>query len=206
MRDCPYVIALKIYSCNSTIYQNSSKTLSSYVAQSIGAQKYKNVRRGFKVGLLQGLVFEIPILILTVVFAQKACLIFLPSGSSGAAFDMAVVFARYFMPFVLFNLINNLFHAFYRGVAAMRYLVTATLIGSFSRIIASFIAVRYFKMNGVYIGWVISWVTECIFSLIVYVTGAWKPSEFMVFEAKTHYIPEGFQDSVLCDTNKRRRI
>ena len=172
-----YVICLRVYDVNATIYQNSSKTLSNYAAQSIGAGKYENIKRGLRVGFLQGAVFVLPVLIATVIFARGFCSVFLPSGSTGEGLEMAVVFARYCMPFILFNMVNNLFHSFYRGVAAMRFLVAATFIGAFSRIIATYILVKFFAMNGVYLGWAISWAVECLFSLGVYFTGAWKSRE-----------------------------
>ena len=59
----------------------------------------------------------------------------------------------------------------------MRFLVMATVVGAVSRIIATYISVRYLNMNGVYLGWVISWVAECVFTLCVYFTGAWKSEE-----------------------------
>lgn len=172
-----YVICLKIYDINATIYQNSSKTLSNYTAQNIGAGKFKNIRRGLKVGFLQAVVFCTPALILSVVFAKPFCAVFLPSGYSGEGLDMAVVFVRWFLPLVLFNLVNNLFHSFYRGVGSMGLLVAATLIGSASRIIFTYFAVRYYAMNGVYIGWALSWITECVFSVIIYFTGGWITKE-----------------------------
>lgn len=172
-----YVIVLKVYDINATVYQNSSKTLSSYEAQSIGAGKYENIKKGLYVGLLQGLLFEVPVLLLTVIFARRLCLLFLPSGGGGESVEMAVVFAKIYMPFILFNLINNLFHAFYRGVGSMRCLVEATFIGSAVRIAATFIAVGRFAMDGVYIGWAVSWAAECVFCLVVYFSGHWKPKE-----------------------------
>ncbi len=179
-----YAICLKVYDINATVYQNSSKTLSNYAAQSIGAKKYENVKRGLRVGFLQGVLFALPVLILTVVFAREFCAVFLPKGSAGDGLNMAIVFARYFMPFILFNLVNNLFHSFYRGVAAMRFLVMATVVGAVSRIIATYISVRYLNMNGVYLGWVISWIAECVFTLFVYFTGGWKSEEIRNFEMK----------------------
>lgn len=169
-----YVICLKVYDINATIFQNSSKSVSNYIAQSIGAGKYKNINRGLRVGFLQGFVFTLPVLVLTVICAEGFCSVFLPSNSTGVSLDMAIVFAKYFMPFALFNLVNNLFHSFYRGVAAMKLLVTATFIGALSRVVATYFAVKVFAMNGVYLGWVISWFIEMLFSLIVYFTGAWK--------------------------------
>lgn len=169
-----YVICLKVYDTNATVFQNSSKSVSNYIAQSIGAGKYENIRRGLRVGFLQGFVFTLPVLVFTVVCARSFCSVFLPSGSAGDSLNMAVVFAKYFMPFALFNLVNNLFHSFYRGVAAMKLLVAATFIGAASSVIATYFAVKLFAMNGVYLGWVISWFIETAFSIVVYFMGAWQ--------------------------------
>ena len=178
-----YIINLKVYDVTATIYQNSAKTLSNYTAQSLGAKKYQNIKRGLKVGVIQGLAFTLPSLALTVIFAREFCAFFLPSGFTGEALEMAIIFARYCMPFVLLNFINNLFHSFYRGVAAMKLLVSATLIGSASRIIATYFAVKSFGMNGVYIGWAISWLVECIYTLIMYFSGIWIPAEMKEYYA-----------------------
>lgn len=175
-----YVICLKMYDINATVFQNSSKTVSTYIAQNIGAKQFGNIRRGLRVGFLQGAVFVLPILLLCVVFADKCCSLFISSQSSSETLNLAIVFVRYFMPFVLFNMVNNLFHSFYRGVAAMALLITSSLIGSVSRIVATYFLVRYYGMNGVYLGWVISWIVECVFSVFIYLTGLWKTKEIKV--------------------------
>ena len=179
-----YIICLKAYNINSILYWNSSKTLSNYISQSIGAGKYENIKKGIKVGFFQGILFLMPFLTVSVVFAKQFCYLFLPAGSTGDVLDMSVTFLKYFMPFIVFNVVNNLFHSFFRGVAAMNYLVIATLVGSLSRIAASFIAIKYFAMNGVYIGWAISWIVECMFSLTVYFTGLWKSDEIKKYELR----------------------
>ena len=94
------------------------------------------------------------------------------------------MFTKYFLPFIVFNMINNLFHAFYRGVMAMKSLVSATLIGSITRIIPTMLLVPHLGMQGVYIGWVISWVLEAVFTLILYFTGVWKKEKINVLIAE----------------------
>ena len=81
------------------------------------------------------------------------------------------------MPFVLFNLINNAFHALCRAVKSMNLLLIATAIGSVARVAASFIFTKFYGMYGIYIGWVAAWLAEMIFVLIIYITGKWKPEE-----------------------------
>lgn len=171
-----YVICLKLYDINGTLFQNSSKTVSNYIAQSMGAKKYENIRRGFRVGFLQGTLFVMPVLLFCIFEAEWCCKLFLSSENT-ASLMLAEIFARYFMPFILFNVVNNLFHAFYRGIAAMKFLITASLIGTVARIAVTYFAVELYGMNGVYIGWVASWIIECLFSLVIYFTGLWKTKE-----------------------------
>ncbi len=178
-----YIICLKIFDFNASIYQNSAKTVSNYLAQSIGAGKYNNINRGLRAGFVQGVVLAVPFLTVTVIFAKELCMLFLSSENSHSAeFDMAFIFVRYFIPFIFFNLICNLFHSFYRGVAAMQFLVISTSIGSISRIVATYFLLSTYGMNGVYIGWAISWIAECIFTLVVYCSGRWKSADIKNFE------------------------
>lgn len=172
-----YAIVSKIYSLNANIYQNSAKTLSNYAAQSVGARKPKNLTKGLKVGFLQGVVFVMPVLLICVFFAPGVCSLFFPSGYADVSLVYAVNFSRYFLPFIIFNVVNNLFHAFYRGVASMKSLISATTIGSIANFTASVILVKYYGMYGIFSGWVISWIVEAVFTVIVYISGRWKTAE-----------------------------
>lgn len=172
-----YAIVSKIYSLNANIYQNSAKTLSNYAAQSLGARKPKNLTKGLKVGFLQGVIFVLPILLICIFFAPGVCSLFFPSGYADISLTYAINFSRYFLPFIIFNVVNNLFHAFYRGVASMKSLILATTIGSCVNFISSFILVKTYGMYGIFAGWVISWIVEAVFTIAVYVSGKWKTPE-----------------------------
>lgn len=172
-----YAIVSKIYSLNANIYQNSAKTLSNYAAQSVGARKPKNLSKGVKVGFLQGVLFVLPVLLICIIFAPQVCSLFFPKGYSNVSLDYAVNFSRYFLPFIVFNVINNLFHAFYRGIASMKFLIIATTIGSISNLIFSVILVKSYGMYGIFAGWVISWIVEAVFTVIVYISGKWQTKE-----------------------------
>lgn len=169
-----YSVVLRIYDINAGVYQNSAKTLMNYTAQCVGAGKVDNLKKGVRVGFLQGLMFLSPFLLASVLFSKQFCEAFFPTGYSGVALTYSVVFTKYFMPLVLFNVINNLFHAFFRGVKAAGMLLISTAIGSVSRVIATFILAVYYGMYGVYAGWALSWIMEAVFVLAVYWSGAWK--------------------------------
>lgn len=169
-----YAIVNKIYSLNANIYQNSSKTLSNYTAQSIGAKKPENLSRGLKVGFIQGIAFVSPVLLICIFFAPNICALFFPEGYANISLTYATDFSRMFLPFIFFNVINNLFHAFYRGIASMKFLIVATAIGSAANLTASVILSGHFGMYGIFAGWVISWIVEAVFTITVYFSGKWK--------------------------------
>ena len=169
-----YSIAYKVYNLNASIYQNSSKTLTNYTAQSIGAEKYQNVKKGLRVGALQGILLLTPPLILTVIFATQICEAFFSSGFSGDALTYSVAFVRFFLPLLFFNMINNLFHAFFRGTKSMGLLVFFTAFGSVVNLAASAILADKYGIYGIYGGWAISWIAEAVFIFIAYLTGMWK--------------------------------
>lgn len=171
-----FTVITKIYDINAQIFQNSSKTLTNFTAQSIGAKQFGKIKKGVKVGFLQGLLFLLPTLLLCIIFAKPVCSLFFPAGYDGDGLTYSVTFVKYCLPFIVLSMIDNLFHAFFRGTASMKLLLSATAIGSVSRILFTVIFVRQYAMNGVFIGWIISWLLEAIFSLIMYFTGIWKKS------------------------------
>lgn len=171
-----YSVVLKIYNINAGVYQNSSKSLSNYTAQCVGAGKYKLIKKGLFVGLVQGVLFVLPFLVVCVAFSDIICKAFFPGDYSGDALSFAVVFVKFFLPFVLFNLLNNLFHAFFRSLKCMGILIISTVVGSISRIIASIILSKYYGIYGIWAGWAISWIVEAIFAFVIYASGVWKKS------------------------------
>lgn len=173
-----YTVITRIYNINASIYQNSAKTLSNYAAQCMGAKKYNKIGKGVFVGFIQSIAFVAPTLLICVFLSKQTCALFFQKGTSEVALQYAVDFSRIYLPFVLFNVVNNLFHSFFRGVNAPSYLLFSTLVGCLSRIIASIIFINQgHGMYGVYLGWVASWIIEAVFVVTVYYSGKWKPLE-----------------------------
>lgn len=169
-----YSVDIKIYDINAGVYQNSAKSLMNYTAQCVGAGKTENLKKGVFVGFLQGIILLSPFLITCVTLSSRFCSIFFPSDYTGEAIELAVRFVRCFLPFVVFNVINNLFHAFFRGIKAMKLLLLFTTLGAVSRIIATLLLSRIYGMDGVYMGWVISWICEALPVALLYFSGVWK--------------------------------
>lgn len=169
-----YTVVGQIYNFSASIYQNSSKTLSNYAAQCIGAEKSHQLNKGVRVGMLQGILFtSVPVLI-CMIFAKPVCAVFFPAGYNGEGLTYAIRFAQVFSPFIMFNMINNLFHSFYRGTSSLKLLVSLTASGAISRVLFSMLLIPRFGMDGMYIAWILCWVTECILALSSYISGIWK--------------------------------
>ncbi len=179
-----YTVILRIYEINACVYQNASKTVSTYTAQSIGAGKMNNLKKGVAVGFLQGVLFLSLPLLICVFLAKPVCSMFFPKGYSGEALDTSLIFAKFFLPFIIFNVINNLFHSFYRGTGSSKFLVALTALGSVSRTVLTFIFANISGMNGVFIAWVISWIMESIVALTIYFSGIWKKHIINPFDPK----------------------
>lgn len=169
-----YAVVLKIYDFSAQTYYASSKTVSSYTAQCIGAGKdFGYIKKGVRIGLMQSLIFaSVPILI-CVCFAKPICGIFFPAGSGGESLAYSILFSRYFLPFVLFNAVNNLFHAFYRATGTGRLLMLLTAVGAVSRLIFTILLASR-GMTGVFIGWALSWIFEAVLAIASYFSGMWK--------------------------------
>ena len=163
-----YAVSNRFFAICAQIYQNSAKAVSTYTAQGIGAKKYDSIQKGLYVGLVQSVLFTLPFVIVCALFTPALASVFFSGGYSGEALDIAVRFGRIYLPFVMLNLINNLAHSFFRGMGSMKYLFISTLIGSVSRIIATLCLVGKLGIDGIFLGWVISWGVEMIYCLSVY--------------------------------------
>lgn len=163
-----YSLSLRVYDINATVYQNSANTVSNYGAQCAGAKKYEKIKKGLFAGFVQGVALVTPFIVICSVFAREINGFFFPKGFSGMSLEYAIMFSRFYLPFILFNLVNNLFHSFFRGVGAMRLLLLSSVMGSVFRITSGILLGSVYGLQGVYVGWVISWVGEALFMLVIY--------------------------------------
>lgn len=178
-----FTVGMRLYDLDSGVYQNANKTVTSFVAQCMGAKKYSLIKKGIKHGLLQTFIFLAPFLLVTVFGAEFIAKSFLNTPES---IHYAEIFMRFCMPFVLFNVINNLMHAVFRSMGAGKYLVVSTVVYAISRIIYSYLLFEKFGMYGIYAGTALSWITEAIFVSIVYFSGKWKTKEYIEYEKEEH--------------------
>lgn len=176
-----YTVGMRLYDLNAGVYQNSNKTVSNFIAQCVGAGKYHRVKEGIKAGLVQTMIFLLPFLFLTIFCATPVSKVFLTDKDS---IHYAKVFMQFCMPFVLFNVTNNLIHGIFRSVGAGKYLVISTVVYSISRFGFSYLLYAKYEMYGIYAAIVLAWVAEAIFGMIIYFSGKWKSAEYRAKEVQ----------------------
>lgn len=166
-----YSVVQKVFGICQSFYYSSSRTVSNFVAQSVGAGKFGKIRKGLLAGFVQGLLYMMIPFVPFFLFPSEICGLFFTKGFSGEALNTAVRFCRVFLPFLFFGFVTNLFHAFYRGFGAMKMLVAATALGAVVRLAFSYLFTPDMAMDGIYLAWVIAWVAEAIFAAIVFFLG-----------------------------------
>ena len=169
-----YAVSCRIYDFNAAFFQSSAKTVGNYTAQCYGAGKYHLLKKGLKVGFLQNLLYVLPILLGCIFFADGVASVFYTADADRIAVKYTVDFMHWCMPFLIFSVVANLFHNFFRGVAYLKALLIATVAGSVIRIVASYFLIGPFGIHGYYFGWVLSWLFDGVAGICFYCFGKWR--------------------------------
>ena len=170
-----YAVVMQIYNFLAAIFQNSSKTVTTYVAQCVGTKQPEKIKKSVFVAFLQYMAFTLPFILVCAIFYKPVCGLFFKANASDLSKTYAYNFARIYLPFIVFSIVCNLFHGFYRGAKAMYHLFFVSIFGALVRYVASVILIKSMGMNGFYLGWVISWVVEAIVNIVLFCLGKWQP-------------------------------
>ena len=181
-----YSIANRARTLIAAIYQNSSKANTNLIAQAMGAKKIDKIRQGIKIGITQSLVFFTITLGLFIIFAKQFTGLFLDPIEDAESFKVSVTIIRFLLPFIFFNVFNNLFHGIFRAVGSGKLMFISTVIYAISFVVYAYILFAVLpqdlKIYGVYIALSGAYITEVIFATIVYFTGKWKTPEYKELE------------------------
>jgi len=90
---------------------------------------------------------------------------------------MTVFFQRVFLPFSVFNIVNNLFHGVFRAVKAKGLLISSTVFSSAIRIAVSYPLTAKYGLDGFWAGMVIAWIAEALVLGVIYRMDLWMPKE-----------------------------
>lgn len=164
-----YTVSLQVYNIIATVYQNSTKTLSNFTAQADGAGKRNIFKKGVLAGLIQSILFALPLVLLCIFIPEKIAGIFLDENATPTTLSYSVIFLKYYLPFVIINITANLFHAFFRGLGSRAPLILSTVSGSLARIIFSYFLIPQMGMQGMFTGWVMFWLFDALCGVLYYI-------------------------------------
>lgn len=177
-----YSVCSEIYSICATIFQNSSRGLSPFCAQCYGKENYTLVTKGVRVSVRQGVLLSVPLMAALLIFPRGIAGLFLGTNASSESVSYVMLYIYLCVPFVLCQVINNLFHNFYRGVMMPKLATVTTVAYSAVRVISTYLLVGRLGMLGVFLGFVIPWSVECAMSVIFYFKGLWKSEPYIKAE------------------------
>ncbi len=169
-----FSVSRRYYGLVSSVYQNSTKVMANFTSQCTGNGRYDRIRDGVWVILRQSTLFVLPLLIAGILFPGAMAGIFFNAETPAESYALATPFLRFFLPLILFNLINNLFHSIVKGLKATKLLILSSFIGCATYISAGYALEPSFGLYGIYAALALSWIVEAIFSIIIYVTGRWQ--------------------------------
>ena len=172
-----YSVAHKYYNLCASLYQNSTKVMANFTSQCTGNGEYRRIREGLWITLRQSTLIVLPLLLACIIVPETMCGFFFNAETPAESYALAIPFLRFFMPLILFNLINNLFHSLVKGIKATKLLLLSSFIGCATYVIVSYSLSGSLGLYGVYTGWAVSWIAEAVFAIIVYFSGKWQPKE-----------------------------
>lgn len=139
------------------------------------------MNKGIRACLTLGFAFVVPLMALCFIFPEQISGWFFNDTTS----ESARLVQRYILlcvPFFVFQILNNMFHNFFRGVMAANIAAITTTFYTVVRIVSTYLLVPVWKMDGVYAGFIIAWVLEVILCSAIFFSGKWKSREIKELE------------------------
>lgn len=161
-------VSNRIKSMVSISFWNGTAALSCYTAQCVGAGKRDKIRRGLWVDLCLCVGLLFPFLLVFVIFARPIVSLFFPNGYVGEAYQYALRFSTFYLPFIGINMLGHLIHAYLRGLGEMNTVFALSVLGSLVNFVAVLILVPKMGMEGVFLGLLLGWIVDTLGSVLIY--------------------------------------
>ena len=164
-----YTVATRINSICANSFYSGSGALGCHTSQSVGAGKLKNIRKGLWVDFWICTVLLMPFVLIGTVFAEPVNAMFFPAGYTGTAFQYAVRFSAFYLPFLFINMPGHLLHTYLRGLGVMNVVLGVSLLGSAVRFAFTLVLTPQIGMEGIYLAWILGWIADAVVSFVLYI-------------------------------------
>ena len=159
-----YSSAIKLNTFCITSLTTLGDALSSFTAQNIGAGKFIRIRKGFRAGVVLGLVVAVPFLLVFMVGGGTVMKLFLNDGST-LALQTGKQFLMIVSPFYVVIAVKLIADGVLRGSGLMKQFMISTFSDLILRVILAAVLSRYLDTFGIWLSWPIGWTTAMILSL-----------------------------------------
>lgn len=168
-----YAAAIKLNTFALTCFATVSNSISSYVAQNLGAGKLDRVKQGIKSAIFMCLGLCLPFIIAYCCFSEAMINLFL-NQSNPEIIYAGIMFLRIASPFYLVVSLKIIIDGALRGAGVMFAFTVSTVSDYIIRIIFAYILSGFFMSTGIWLSWPVSWFIGMIISFLFFRTGKWK--------------------------------
>lgn len=168
-----YSSAIKLNTFCITSLTTLGNALSSFTAQNMGAGKIHRVKKGFRTGIVMGLVVAVPFIFIFLLFGNTVMGLFL-NDESRMAMETGRQFLLIVSPFYVVIATKLIADGVLRGSGLMKEFMISTFSDLILRVILAAVLSERLGTVGIWISWPIGWTTAMILSL--------------AFAAKKHFL------------------
>lgn len=162
-----YSAAIKINTFALTCFGTLGNGVSGFTAQNVGAGKTDRVSKGWRAGLLMGLIIALPFFLFCFFRTNMLIQLFMQEKASGAV-EVGVQFLQIVSPFYFVIAMKLMTDGLLRGAGNMKSFMIATLSDLILRVALSYMLAASYKTTGIWMSWPIGWVVGTALSLAFY--------------------------------------
>ncbi len=170
-----YSVTVDIYNVCTVFFYGSSKAVAVFCTQSTLKRK-RLLIKGITMGLCQSLMLSSVVVVPILIFPEFTASIFVRNGAS----EVVAFIVRYVnlcFPFIVFAIVNNLFHNVFRGLMLPSVGLTTSTVFMLTQIITVLCLVPKYFMDGVYFGNIVAWIVEFLVCFAVFIFVLKRPNQ-----------------------------
>ncbi len=165
-----YSSAIKLNTFAVTCFSTIGNSVSSFVAQNMGALKYDRVKKAYKVSSLIAFVISLAFTIVYVMLADKLIYIFMDSADINniSAAEAGKHFLMIVSPFFAAVALKLNCDGVLRGSGRIKSFMATTFSDLILRVVFAFILCPQYGATGIWLSWPIGWVLSSILSNVLF--------------------------------------
>ena len=160
-------VATRIYDLATLSLLCVTNAFTCYTSQCIGKGDCEKIPRGLNVCFFLNAIVLAPFAFGFMLCAKPLTSLFFTAGFAGDAFQYALRYTAFYLPFVYVQLVGHVLHAYLRSLGAATTVLFITLFGSSVRFAATLWLIPGMHIDGAYVAQIISWAADAAVSVFI---------------------------------------